>query len=114
MMASPRWLVACAAIALLACVEPVDDPDDGDDGDPTYRFSPDECTAPNPGPGGIDDGMVGVCHAADSGYTYVRVSPEACRQGHADHALDFRSDDPLCRLLPGPGRSHEPVVDTVH
>lgn len=113
MMASRRWLVAGLATALVACVEPVEEPDDGDGDDPIARFAPDECTVINPGPG-IDDGLVGICHACDGGYVYLRVSPAACREAHANHELDFRSDDPLCRLLPGPARSHEPVVDTVY
>jgi hypothetical protein len=113
MMAS-RWLVAGVATALMACVEPTEDPDDGEDRDIVASpFTSDQCTVVNHGPG-IDDGLVGICHACDGGYEYLRVSPTACREAHANHELDFRSDDPLCRLLPGPGRSHEPVVDTVH
>ena len=112
MMASREWLVACMATTLVACVEPME-PDDEGPGDPTARFSPDECTVLYPGPY-ITDGLVGICHACDDGYEYLRVTPEACREGHARHAHDFRSDDPLCRWLPRPLPSDEPVLDTVH
>lgn len=111
MMAS-RWLVAGVATAVVACVEPTEDPDDGEDRDIVARFGPDECTVLYPGPG-IDDGKVGVCHACDDGYQYIRVSPAACREAHANHELDFRSDDPLCRILPARLEGHEPVLDTV-
>jgi hypothetical protein len=111
-MVAKRWLVAGAATAFCACIEPME-PDDEGPGDPIARFSPDECTVVNPGPF-VDDGLVGICHACDDGYEYVRVSPESCRNGHARHAHDFRSDDPLCRLLPRPLVGDEPLLDTVH
>lgn len=111
MMAS-RWLVAGVATALVACVEPME-PDDEGPGDPVARFSPDECTVLYPGPG-VDDGLVGICHACDDGYEYVRVSADACRRAHARHEHDFRSDDPLCRLLPRRLPVDEPVLEPVH
>lgn len=99
-------LVAWLATALVACVEPIA-PDEG----VAERFSPDECTVLYPGPG-MDDGLVGICHADEGhGYEYLRVSPEACREGHAAHAFDFRSDDPLCRILSWRAVSHEPALD---
>lgn len=108
MTVSRDGLVACIATALVACVEPI-----GPDEELAARFSPDECTVLYPGPG-VDDGLVGICHADERcGYEYLRVTPEACRERHADHALDFRSDDPLCRILSWRVVSHEPVLDTI-
>ena len=112
-------LIAIAAVGIVACVscvEPIVDPDA--DRDITARFSTDECTVLYPGPG-VDDGKVGICHAwvdeyGACSYEYLRVSPESCREAHAAHDLDFRSDDPLCRILPGGLASREPVLDTVH
>lgn len=109
-------LVALVAAGLVACIEPVDDPDE--DRDITARFAADECTVINHGPG-VDDGLVGVCHAECDedgiayGYRYLRVTPDACRERHARHAFDFRSDDPLCRILPETVHFEDVVTDTV-
>ncbi len=116
MTTNQQHLVAWMAAGTVACVEPFDP-----DLEIAARFSPDQCTVVNPGPG-IDDGMVGICHATCAEdrydhvgvtYEYVRVTPAACRNGHAEHELDFRSDDPLCRVLPTAVTSAEPLTDTV-
>jgi hypothetical protein len=123
MTTSHPMLVAFLAAGVVACIEPIDDPDD-DNSDPTARYSPDECTVVNPGPG-IPDGLVGICHFnldddsdyMDSGYhevyAYMRVTPDVCRTRHAGHEFDFRSDDPLCQILPRSVRLDDVVSDTV-
>jgi hypothetical protein len=117
-------LMAAGLVAGVACVEPIDDPDD-ESPDPTARYGADECTVVNPGPG-VPDGLVGICHfnrddddsaRFDSGYTevyaYLRVTPDICRTRHASHEFDFRSDDPLCRILPRSVHLDDVVSDTV-
>jgi hypothetical protein len=54
----------------------------------------DDCLA------GSTDGKVGVCHATGSNtnpYVHIRVSKEACSNGHSQHLGDFVSEDPNCR-----------------
>jgi hypothetical protein len=64
-------------------------------------IDPAECVANNAGPGGGDH-RVGICHSTGSEtnpYVYIRVSEQGCYRGHVHHPEDFRSEDPLCRVL---------------
>jgi hypothetical protein len=120
----PKLVAWMAAAGLVACVEPIDDPDD-ENPDPTARFAADECTVVNAGPG-VPDGLVGICHfnrdddsdrfdrdRDDVAYAYMRVTPDVCRSSHAQHEYDFRSDDPLCLILPRSVHLDDVVSDTV-
>lgn len=62
------------------------------------------------------DGAVGICHATGVGtdpYVHIRVPQEACVLGHSHHVDDFRSDDPLCQLLPPCPGSECPPPPTI-
>jgi hypothetical protein len=64
-------------------------------GTAALRLDAEDCLA------GSQNGKVGICHATGSAsnpYVHVRVSTNACINGHARHPGDFVSEDPSCRL----------------